>query len=106
MTPPGLGPAASPARPPVLLLRNRRCGIRLTDKPAGVHTLHVLGDGARFLGLRAGIRLGLLLGQLTRMHYDKPQVYLRHLARAVLHVHRAVHALAMPAARRFILGPP
>jgi hypothetical protein len=71
MIPPGLGPAASSSRPPVLILCKRRCGICLTGKPAGLDTLDVLGDGARFLLLRSGIGLRLLLGQLTRMHHAK-----------------------------------
>jgi hypothetical protein len=106
MIPPGLRPAASPARPPVLILCDGRFGIRLTGKPAGLHVLHVLNDGLSLLRLRSRIGLGLLLRQLTRMHDDKPQLDLRHLALAVLHVHRAVHALAMPAARPFVLRPP
>jgi hypothetical protein len=32
----------------VLILRDRRCGIRLTGKPAGLHVLHGLNDGLGF----------------------------------------------------------
>src|SRR5262249_7614354 len=37
MIAPGAGAAASPARPAVLILRQRRGGIRLTGKPARLH---------------------------------------------------------------------
>jgi hypothetical protein len=103
---PSLWPAASLPRPPALLRCEGRCGIRLTGTPAGVHALHVLGARARFLGWRAGLRLGWLLGQVTRMHHDQSPVPLRHLPLAVLHLHRAVHAWARPAARRGVLRPP
>jgi hypothetical protein len=90
----------------VLILRDGRYGIRFTGKPAGLHVRAVLNDSLSFLRLRSAICLGLLLCQLTRMHHDKPQFSLRHLALAILDLHQAVHALAMPVTRRFGLGPP
>jgi len=60
--------------------------------------LHVGGHGCGFLGLGNGIRLGLLLRQLTRMHDDKAQGFLRDAAIAVFDLHLAEHALAMPLA--------
>ena len=106
MIPPGLRPAASLARPPVLILRDGRYGIRFTGKPAGLPVRDVRNDGLSFLRLRHAIDLCLLLRQLTRMHHDKPQFDLRHPALAVLDLYQAVHAVAMPVARRFVLGPP
>src|SRR5262249_17918921 len=106
MIPPGLRPATSLARPPVLILRDGRYGIRFTGKPAGLHVRDVLNDGLSFLRLHSAVCLCLLLCPLTRMHHDKPQFYLRHLALAVLALHQAVHALAMPVTRCFGLGPP
>src|SRR5262245_40286875 len=105
MIPPGLGPAAPPAWPPVLILRNCGFGIRLTGKPPRLHVPHVVYEGLGFLRLGCSIGLGLLLRQLTRMHHDKAQGHLRHLSLIVLYVHRAAHALAMPAARRCVLRP-
>jgi hypothetical protein len=40
------------------------------------------------------------------MHHDKAQVLLGDLPIAVFHLDVAVYALAMPAARGFVLGPP
>ena len=106
MIPPGAWAAASVSWPLVLILRDGGCGIRLTGKPAGVHSLHMVCNGLGFLPLGAGIRLGLLLGQLTRMHYEKAQFLLRHPPIAVLHFHGPDDALPMPTAARFVLGPP
>src|SRR4029453_998665 len=106
MIPPGLGTAASPARPPVLILRDRRFGIRRTGKPASLHALHVLCNSSSFLLLGGGIGLGLLLRQLARMHHHKAERFERYSSVAVLNLHLPAHTLSMPAARRFILGPP
>jgi hypothetical protein len=59
-----------------------------------------------FLRLAHGIRLGLLVRQLTRMHYDKAHLLLRALAVTVLDLDLAHHALSTPVARRFVLGSP
>ena len=106
MIPPGLGPAASPARPPVFILRDRRCGIRLTRKPLRVDMLHVGCHGCGFLRWRSGIRLGLLLRQVARMHHHKPECLRDDASVALLHLHLAQHAWPMPAAGRLILRPP
>ena len=62
-----------PARPPVLVLRDGRYGIRLTGKPPRLHLRAVRSDSFGFFGLRSAIRLGLLLCQLARMHDHKAQ---------------------------------
>jgi hypothetical protein len=90
----------------VLIFRNRGCGIRLTGKPPCLHVLDVGRDCCGFLLLRSGIPLGLLLGQWTRMHHDEPERLQDNPSVAVLHLPLPDHAVAMPAARRFILGPP
>jgi len=105
MIPPGLGPAASAALPSVLILRDGRFGISLTGKPAGLHMLAVLHDCCGFLRLRRGIRLGLLLRELARMHHDKAEELVRYPPVPVLHLHLSEHTLPMPAAWFFVLRP-
>jgi hypothetical protein len=106
MIPPGLGPAASLARPSGLILPDGRCGIRLTGTPAGVPGLPVRNDGLRFLRWRSRLGLGLRLRQWTRMDDDKAPARLGNAPIPVLHLPLAKHALAMPAARHFVLRPP
>ena len=65
------GASSHAARPPVLVLRDGRYGIRLTGKPPRLHLRAVRGDGFGFFGLRSAIRLGLLLCRLARMHDHK-----------------------------------
>jgi len=55
----------------VLILRDGGFSIRLTGKPLSLHPLHVVCDSRSFLLLGDGVRLALLLGELTRMHHDK-----------------------------------
>jgi hypothetical protein len=105
MIPPGLGPAASSALPPVLILCDGRRGIRLTGKPAGLHMLDVRNDCGGFLRLRSGIRLGLLLRELARMHHDKAEGLVSYPPFTVLHLHLSEHTLPMPAAWFFVLRP-
>src|SRR5262249_60468289 len=83
MIPPGLGTAASPSRPPVLILRDRRFGIRCTGKPAGLHALHVRCNSSSFLLLGGGRGLGVLLRQLARMHHHKAERFERYSSVAV-----------------------
>src|SRR5262249_21281434 len=75
-------------------------------EPAGVHLPHVVGYGLRFLGLGTGIRVGLLLGQLTRMHHDKTERLHANPSIAVLDLNVADDALPMPATGRFRCRPP
>src|SRR5919205_2124315 len=105
MIPPGLGPTTAPARPPVLVLCDRCCGIRLTGKPPRLHMRAVRHEGFGFFGLRRAIGLGLLLCQLTRMHHDKAHFLLGDPPIAVLHLDVADDALPMPAAGRPLLPP-
>jgi hypothetical protein len=105
MIPPGLRPAAALPWPAVLILRDRRCGSRLTGQPAGLHVLHVRNDGLGVLRWRSRIRLGLLLRQLACMHHHKAERFARAPAVAVLDLHWPDHTLAMPAARRLVLRP-
>jgi hypothetical protein len=90
----------------VLILRDRRFGIRLTGKPPRVHLPHVVCDGARFLLLRYSIGLRLLLRQLTRMHDDKAHLLLGDPSLTGLDLDAAEYAVPVPTARRFGLGPP
>jgi len=106
MIPPRAWAAATTARLLLLILRDGSGGIRLTGKPPGVHPLHVVGEGLGFLLLGADIRLGVLLGQLTRMHHEKAHLRLRYPPIAVLHLHGPDDAVPMPLATRFVLAPP
>jgi hypothetical protein len=106
MLSPGLGPVASPSRSPLLLLRDRHSGIRLTGKPPRLYLLHVVCDGANFLLWRYGIGLRLLLRQLTGMHDDKAHLLLDDASLTVLDLDAAEYAVSMPTARLFVLGPP
>src|SRR5919109_5039966 len=105
MIPPRLGPAASAALPPGLILRDGRFGIRLTGKPAGLHMLEVLHDCGGFLRLRSGLRLGLLRREWARMPHDKAEGLVRYPLFAILHLHLSEHTLPMPAAWGFVLRP-
>ena len=106
MRPPGAWAAASAAR---LLVRIRRDGggrISFTGTPAGLHPLHVVCDGLGVLPLGAGLRLGMLLGQWTRMDHETAPLCLRNPSSALLHFHLSEHAVPMPAAGLLVLGPP
>jgi hypothetical protein len=105
MIPPGLGPAAAPPRAPVLGLRDRRFGIRLTGKPPRLRMRDVRNDRFGFLCLCRAICLGLLLRQLARMHDHKAQGLVSSAPVTVLDLHLAGHALPVPAAWGFILRP-
>jgi hypothetical protein len=105
MIPPGLGPAATPPRSPVLVLRYRRFGIRLTGKPPRLRMRDVRNDRFGFFCLRSAICLGLLLRQLARMHNHKAKGLVRYAPVTVLYLHLAGHALPVPAAWGFILRP-
>lgn len=65
----------------------------------------MVGHRLSFLALSAGIRLGLLVGQLTRMHDHKPECLRGDPSVAVLDLDLVHHTLSMPVAGRFILGP-
>jgi hypothetical protein len=106
MIPPSLRPAASPARSPGLLLRDRRFGLCLTGKPPRVHLPHVVGDSARFLLWHYGIGLRWRLRQLTGRHDDKAHFLLGAPSLTVLALDAAADAGPMPTARLFGLGPP
>ena len=96
----------SPSLAPALILRDSRCGIRLTRKPLGLHVLGMRHDRFGFLGLRGSIGLGLLLRQLARMHHNKAERFERDPSVAVLHFHLPEHTLSMPTAWCLVLGPP
>ena len=105
MIPPRAGAATSAARPSVLIFRDGSCRISLTSKPLSLHMLHMVCDGLSFLALRSGIRLSLLLGQLIRMHHDKPEFLHGDPPITILHLHLPDDALSMPAAGCFCLRP-
>jgi hypothetical protein len=70
-----------------------------------LHLPHVVGHGLRFLLLRTGIRLGVLLSPLTGMHDDKAHVLLGDSSLTVLDRNTAQHAVPMPPAWFFVFGP-
>src|SRR6266446_1000594 len=106
MIPPGAWAAASLSLSPALILRDSRCGIRLTCKPPGLHVLAVRRDGGGFLGLRGRICLRLLLRQLARMHHHKAERFERDPSVAILNLHLPDHTLSMPTPRGLVLRPP
>jgi hypothetical protein len=69
----------------VRILREGRCGLRFTGKPASLPVLQVRNDGLRFLRWRSCIGLGLLLRQWTRRDDDKAPDRLRAPPLPVLH---------------------
>jgi hypothetical protein len=80
--------------------------VRQARKPLSLDTLDVVGHRLGFLALSAGIRLGLLVGQVTRMHDHQPECLQGDSSVAVLDLDLAHHTLSMPVARRFVLRPP
>jgi hypothetical protein len=81
-------------------------GIGPAGKPLGVPLPHVVSHGLRFLRLCSRIGLGVLLGQLTRMHDDKAHLFLGDPPLTVFDLDAAQDAVPMPTARLFVLGPP
>jgi hypothetical protein len=65
--------ASAVSRPLALIRSDSGFGIGDAGAPAGVHLPYVVGHGCGCFLLGSGIGLGLLLGQLTRMHDDKAQ---------------------------------
>ena len=80
--------------------------MRRPGQPAGWHVLHVRCNSSSFLLLGGGIGLGWLLRPLARMPHHKAERFERSASVAVLNLPLPAHALSMPAARRFLLGPP
>jgi hypothetical protein len=70
-----------------------------------LHLPHVVGHGLSFLLLRTGIRLGMLLRQLTGMHDNKAHLLLGDSSLTVFDLDTAQHAVPMPPARFFVFGP-
>jgi hypothetical protein len=106
MRPPGAWAAASSSLAPALLRRDRRCGLRLTRQPPGVHGLDVRQDGCGFVGWRGGRGLGWRLRQWARMHHHKAKRCERAPAVAGRALHRPDHPVAMPPAWDLVPGPP
>src|SRR5439155_3936090 len=74
--PPGARPAPAAAQSLALIGGDGGLGIGPAGEPLCVHLPPMVGNGLRFLLLRTGIRLGMLLGQLTGMHDDKAHLLL------------------------------
>jgi hypothetical protein len=66
----------------------------------------VVGHRLGCFALRARIRLGLLLRELTRMYDDKTERFIRDASSTVLDLAPAHHTLPMPAAGQLVLGAP
>src|SRR5262245_18364094 len=106
MRPPRAWMAASLSLSPALILRDSRCGLRLTGKPPGLHVLDVRRAGCGFLGLRGGIGLRLLLRPLARMHHHKAERFECDPSVALLDLHLPDPPLSMPTPRGLVLRPP
>jgi hypothetical protein len=96
MLPPGRGPAAAPARPPVLVRREGRGGIRRTGTPPRVPMRAVRHAGFDVFGLRCALGEGVLLRQLTRRHDPKAQGLGGDVPVTVLALHLAEPTLPLP----------
>ena len=81
-------------------------GVWQACQPLGRPTVDVGGHRLGGLAWSAGRRLGLLGRPVTRRHDDKPQCLPGHPSVALLALALARRAVSMPAARRFVLGPP
>src|SRR5438128_6139118 len=97
---PWLRATPSSALASAFIVEERRLSIRRTGKPSGFNTPDVLRHGFRCLALGSGIRGGLLLGQLTRVHHDKPALLLRHPSIGICHLDAAHDTLALPTSGR------
>jgi hypothetical protein len=73
---PGVRPAPAAALPPAFIVGTGGLGIGQAGEPLRLHLPPVVGPGLGFLRLRTGIRLGMLLGQLTGRHDDKAPLLL------------------------------
>jgi hypothetical protein len=62
MIAPGARRAAPPSLAVAFIVADGRFGVGRTSKPAGFHTLDVLGDTLGLFGLGGSIRRGCLLG--------------------------------------------
>src|SRR5262249_8546277 len=105
-----IAPGAWAATSSALLVALIRCqggfGIRQAGTPLCLDTLGMVCDHLGFLALRARIRPGLLLRELTRMHHDKTERFPRDPSVAVLDFDLAHDTLPMPAAGWLILCAP
>src|SRR5262245_37773844 len=106
MIAPGAWAATSSALLLALICCQGGFGIRQAGKPLRLDTLGVVCHRLGFLRLGDGIRLGLLLRELTRMHHDKTERFSSNPSVAVLDLDLAHHTLPMPAAGWLILGAP
>ena len=97
--------APSVPRPLALILGDSRFGIGQAGEPPRLHLPHVVCHGLGFVHLCSGIALGLLLRQLTRMHYHEAQFLLGDAPIAIFDLHVPHDTLPVPAARRFRLRP-
>jgi hypothetical protein len=103
---PGPWAPATAARRSALLCCRGGFGVRQTGQPLRVDALGVGWDCLGFFALRARIRLGVLLRELTRMHDDKTERCSRDPSVTVLDLDLAHDTLAMPATGRLIRGAP
>jgi hypothetical protein len=68
--------------------------------------LHRVGECCGFLLLSDGRRRRVLVRQVTRMPHHTPERRRDDASIAVLNLNLLEHAVPIPAARRFVLGPP
>src|SRR5262249_19822190 len=102
---PGTWAAASPALPTPLIVCYGSFRVWQAGKTPRLHLCDVGCHRLRFLCLPGGLGLGLLVCQLTRMHHHTTECLQGDPSVAVLDLDPSEHALPMPAARRFVLGP-
>jgi hypothetical protein len=82
--PPRAWSASATAWLPALIGGDGGLGIGQASEPLRVRLPHVVGKGLGFLLLRPGIRLGVLLRQLTGMYDDKAHLLLGDASLTIL----------------------
>src|SRR5262249_37144819 len=102
---PGVWAPTASSQPLPLIHGDSSLSVRPACKPLSLYTLAMVGHRLGFLLLPAGIRLGLLVRQLPRMHDDKAHYLLRDTPIAVCDFHLSEHALTMPTPGCLSLGP-
>jgi hypothetical protein len=106
MIPPQTGATPAAALALARILGDSRFGIRQAGAPPSVHRPHVGCHGLGCFPLSRCIGLGVLLGQLTRMHDDKTPGLRCDAPITVFDRHLTEYTLAMPAPGDLVAGPP
>ena len=97
--------AAPPSLPPAFIVGAGRLGVGCTGKPAGFHTLDVLGDALGLFGLGGGVGDGCLMSQLAGVDAEQAEFFYSELPVSVCHFHWADDAAPVPTPWELLPGP-